>query len=330
MAQIRGRLFTAEQEGWEVLALPREAMALHLHSHRPGWRSTVVYDAEDARLPQGVRDFNTSEGLATLVVTPMNVGNQTLGWLALTSAEAHACERGWQVALLEAVARQATLVLHQSRLADQRRLEERSKAVLEERTRLARDIHDILAQGFGAILMQLQAAQREGADLPPRVAAYLDAATSLARTHLVEARRSVGVLRPPVSKGRDITAGLRRLTETARLSTSAAIELVADSLPTVDSDVEREIIGIAQEALTNATRHARAKRIRVSASAQRTLGLRLSVEDDGRGIAADRAAGFGMTSMQERADRIGGSLTIVTAPRAGTQVVLAWEPPAAG
>ena len=184
------------------------------------------------------------------------------------------------------------------------------------------------AAGFARQL--LEAAQRERADLPPRVTGYLDAAISLARTHLVEARRSVGVLRPPLVGGRDITAGLRRVTETARLSSSVPIELVTDALPTVDSEVEREIIGIAQEALTNATRHARAKQITVSASAQRTLGLRLLVVDDGRGIASDRAAGFGMASMQERADRIGASLTIVTAPRAGTQVVLAWEPPAAG
>jgi signal transduction histidine kinase len=277
-----------------------------------------------------VRQFNGAEQLSTMIVTPMNVGSQTLGWLTLTSRDADSCERGWQAALLEAVARQATLVLHQSRLADQRRLEDRRKAVLEERTRLARDIHDILAQGFGAILMQLQAAQREGHDLPPRVAGYLDAAVSLARTHLVEARRSVGVLRPPLSGGRDISAGLRRLTDTARLSSSVPIDLVVDTLPTVDSEVEREMIGIAQEALTNATRHARARRITVSASAQRTLGVRLSIADDGRGMASDRAAGFGMASMQERADRIGASLTIVTAPRAGTQVVLAWEPPAAG
>jgi signal transduction histidine kinase len=330
LAQMGGRLFTADQDGWDDLALPREAMSAHLFSHRAGWKNTVIYEACDSRLPEALHAFNTAEKLATMIVTPMNVGSQTLGWLALTSREASGCERGWQAALLEAVARQATLVLHQSRIADQLRQEDRRKAVLEERTRLARDIHDILAQGFGAILMQLQAAQRERAELPPRVAGYLDAAISLARTHLVEARRSVGVLRPPVVGGRDITAGLRRLTETARLSSSVPIELVADTLPTVDSEIEREIIGIAQEALTNATRHARARQITVSASAQRTLGLRLLVADDGRGIASDRAAGFGMASMQERADRIGASLTIVTAPRAGTQVVLAWEPPAAG
>jgi signal transduction histidine kinase len=103
------------------------------------------------------------------------VGPNTLGWLALSTGDASACEQSWQAAFLEAIARQATLVLHQSRLADGRRLEDRRKAVLEERNRMARDIHDTLAQGFGAILMQLQSAQRESHTLPPRVAASLAA-----------------------------------------------------------------------------------------------------------------------------------------------------------
>jgi hypothetical protein len=91
--------------------------------------------------------------------------------------------------------------------------------------------------------------------------------------------------------------------------------------------VEREMIGIAQEALTNAVRHSRARRITIRASTAQSVGLRLSIADDGRGIARDRSTGgFGMISMQERAERIGASLTIVTAPRNGTEVVLAWEP----
>ena len=74
-------------------------------------------------------------------------------------------------------------------------------------------------------------------------------------------------------------------------------------------------------------RHSRARRITIRASTVQSVGLRLSVADDGRGIAREpSASGFGMTSMQERANRIGASLTIVTAPRAGTQVVLAWQP----
>jgi two-component system nitrate/nitrite sensor histidine kinase NarQ len=89
------------------------------------------------------------------------------------------------------------------------------------------------------------------------------------------------------------------------------------------------MVAIAQEALTNAVRHANASRITIRAEAAQSIGLRLSVADDGRGIARVMPrTGFGMTSMQERADRIGASLTIVTAPRSGTEVVLAWEPSA--
>jgi signal transduction histidine kinase len=91
--------------------------------------------------------------------------------------------------------------------------------------------------------------------------------------------------------------------------------------------VEREFIGIAQEALTNAVRHSRARRITVRASTVQAVGVRLSVADDGRGMIRDEpASGFGMTSMQERAERIGASLTVVTGPRQGTEIVLAWDP----
>jgi signal transduction histidine kinase len=235
----------------------------------------------------------------------------------------------WRVALIETMARHAALALHHSRLIDANRREERRKAILEERNRLARDIHDNLAQGFAAILMQLQAAQRESGPLPPKMAASVDIAIDLARTHLTEARRSVGALRPIVGQGEDIASALKRLAGLGQRTANTPIDVVVDELPRLGDAVEREIIGIAQEALTNAVRHARARRITIHASAVRTVGLRLSVSDDGRGIAGERSAsGFGMTSMQERADRIGASLTIVTGVRNGTEIVLAWEPAA--
>ncbi|MEO7275469.1 MAG: histidine kinase [Vicinamibacterales bacterium] len=113
---------------------------------------------------------------------------------------ADACEGGWRRALLEAMAQQATLALHQNRLAEQSHVEARRQAVLEERNRMARDIHDTLAQGFGAILMQLQAAQRSAGALPPAVAKSIDVAVELARTHMVDARRSVSALRPSCTR----------------------------------------------------------------------------------------------------------------------------------
>jgi signal transduction histidine kinase len=283
----------------------------------------------DPRLPEPVRHFNAGAGVTSVAVAPLVLGGRNLGWIGLSTQQKPECEGPWRVALLEAIARQATLALHQSRVAEQGRIEERRKAILEERNRLARDIHDNLAQGFAAILMQLQAAQRGGGPLPPAVASNLDTAVELARTHLTEARRSVGTLRPNVGPGEDVAAAIKRVADLAQRTTAIPIDVVLDELPRYGDGVEREIIGIAQEALTNAVRHARARRITIRASTVRSIGLRLSVADDGRGIARETPSpGFGMTSMQERAERIGASLTIVTAPRSGTEVVLAWEPSA--
>ena len=334
LAYLVDRLYTRKSSDWGELELPRESMADYLFAYRPGWISTVEYDGLDERLPQPVREFNRRAGVTSVAVAPLVLGGRNLGWIGLSTCGEAECEGPWRVAILEAIARQATLALHQSRLAERSRIEERHKAILEERNRLARDIHDNLAQGFAAILMQLQAAQRgmgpsasSGQALPPAVAENLDTAVELARTHLTEARRSVGALRPNVGQGENIAAALKRLADLGQRTTGVPVDVILDELPRFGDVVEREIIGIAQEALTNAVRHASARRITIRASTVQSIGFRLSVADDGRGIARETpSAGFGMTSMQERAERIGASLTIVTAPRSGTEVVLAWEP----
>ena len=328
MAYVQGQFFSKETENWSALALPRASMEAHLLADRAGWQATVEYEGHDERLPAAVREFNAAVNIGAVVIVPLVLPTRNLGWIALSAARCSDCEKGWRRALTEAVARQATMALHQNRLSEQRRLEERRQAVLEERNRIARDIHDTLTQGFAAILMQLQAARRSTNALPPAVVRALETAVDLARTHMLEARRSVGALRPQASEGEDVGGALRRMAELTRRTTDVPIELTVEELPPLGGGVEREVIGIAQEALTNAVRHARARKIVIHASTVRSLGLRLSIADDGRGIAKEhRGTGFGMTSMQERAERIGASLTIVTAPRAGTEIVLAWEPP---
>lgn len=326
MAYIDGRFHTRDTEGWEALALPRIAMATHLRQFAPGWTATVEYTGEDARLPEAVRRFNADAGVATLLVAPLVLGPTTLGWIALATGCVSDCA-DWRHAVIDATARQATLALHQNRQAEHSRMEARRQAMLEERNRIARDIHDTLTQGFAAILMQLQAAQRSVPDLPPQVQSSLETAVDLARSHMIEARRSVGTLRPRPAGEEELGAALTRLVGMVRRTTGTPIELRVDELPSMGG-LEREVLGIVQEALTNAVRHSGARSIVVRASSARGLGLRVSVADDGRGLAdADCGRGFGLTSMQERADRMGAALTIVTAPRAGTEVVLAWEPP---
>jgi signal transduction histidine kinase len=328
MASVEGRFFLKDSNDWDALTLPRDSLAAHLLAHEPGWTQTLEYTGNDSRLPEAVQEFNRASGVESVVVAPLALPTHNLGWVALSTGPTSECEIAWRRALVEAMAKQATLALHQSRLAEQSRVEERRQAVLEERNRMARDIHDTLAQGFGAILMQLQAAQRSAATLPPGVARSLETAVDLARTHMIDARRSVSALRPQPAEGEDVAAALVRMTDLARRTTNIPIELTVADLPPLGSGVDREIIGIAQEALTNAVRHARARQISIQAASVRSVGFRLSVADDGRGIPREhRGTGFGMTSMQERAERIGASLTIVTAPRSGTEVVLAWEPP---
>jgi signal transduction histidine kinase len=208
------------------------------------------------------------------------------------------------------------------------RLEERRIAILEERNRIAHGIHDHLAQGFAAILMQLQAAKREACGVPPAVAAKIDTAVDLARAHLGEARRSVGVLCAEVSGGESVAQAIRRMAALGQRMTKVHIDVNVEDLPRCGAAVERDLVAITREALANALRHARARHITIRASTVHTLGLRLSVADDGRGLAKERTtAGAGMRAMQVRAERIGAALTIVTAPRRGTEVVIAWEPP---
>ena len=335
MIYAKDRLYTPRKDDWDSTQadpgkrLGCETLAKHLLEYTPGATKTVEYGSDDPRLPEAFREFAQRMNSATLVATPLALANRNLGWMTISApGPTEPVNQWWRVAVVEAVARQAALALHQNRLIESNRREERRKAILEERNRLARDIHDTLAQGFAAILMQLQAAQREsGGALPPGVAASIDTAVDLARTHLTEARRSVGALRPNVGREEDIATALKRLADLGQRTANMPIDLVVEELPRLGDAVEREVIGIAQEALTNAVRHSRAKRITIRASAVQSVGLRLSVADDGRGIGRDRStSGFGMTSMQERADRIGASLTIVTAPRNGTEVVLAWEP----
>jgi len=324
MAHLFGEVFNDTSLG--PTYFPRLAMAQFLFDYKDGWEQTIEYRSDDPRLPQLVREFNSENGLYSTLIAPLILGGKNLGWINLCVAEEPEGGSWWRIALVEAIARHAALALHKSRIYEQKRLEERRKAILEERNRLARDIHDNLAQGFGAILMQLQAAQREGT-LPPQAARNIDIAVDLARTHMVEARRSVGALRPNVGDGENLAKSIKRLAELGQKTGSIPIDVHVDELPRFGDGVEREVIGIAQEAITNAVRHSRAQRITIRASTVSSIGLRLSVADDGRGIPRERSSsGFGMTSMQERADRIGASLTIVTAPRSGTEVVIAWEP----
>jgi signal transduction histidine kinase len=199
----------------------------------------------------------------------------------------------------------------------------RQAAVLEERNRIARELHDTLASGLAAIRVQLELARGEQG-LPPRSAKALDLAYQLAGENLIETRRSIAVL---LSAEPTLMASLSSVVEAVRRLSDGKVIATLRPVPTPPREVAHELLRIAQEAMINAARHARARTIRVTLKPAPGGGMRLSVIDDGRGFDPDQTtSGFGLACLRDRAAAIQAKLSIVSAPGAGTRVAVAWAP----
>jgi signal transduction histidine kinase len=212
------------------------------------------------------------------------------------------------------------------RRARERALGTRFAAVLEERNRLARDIHDTLLQGFTGIALKLVAAISRVTEPPESVLALRDL-VGLAQQTLIEARRAVWDLRSPSLAGADFPATLQSAAEDCVRGTGVGLECDVGGPPRpVDPEIEEVVVRVAQEAITNAVKHATARTVRVRLSFEHR-GVRLSVIDDGRGFVVDpdfRTYGghWGLLGMQERASQIHGKLSLRSTPGRGTRLVL--------
>ena len=206
-----------------------------------------------------------------------------------------------------------------------RRVRSRFALVLGERARLAREIHDTLAQGFVGISSQLDAVAMcmpEG-DSPAR--RCLDIAGRMARHSLTEARRSVMDLRASMLEDQALGAALRSGAKTwtagTGVETEVAVDGPEDPLP---DEVEQNLLRIGQEAVTTALKHAAATRICIRLTRE-ARGVSLRIEDNGRGFdprdAFSSLTGhFGVLGMRERAERLGGSMRLTSSPGQGTAV----------
>ncbi len=203
----------------------------------------------------------------------------------------------------------------------------REMAVLDERNRMAREIHDTLAQGFTGIVLQLEAGEQALSGDREAAAVHIERAKSLARESLQEARRSVWDLVPEVLEARSLEDALKE--EVRRFATRGLEKAAfahtgkAKDLP---RDVQAALLRICQEALMNTRKHARASHVDV----RLVVGpdaVSLIVRDDGVGFDPDGAAssdgqqsGYGMTSMVQRARLQGGTLTIESGRDKGTVI----------
>jgi ligand-binding sensor domain-containing protein/signal transduction histidine kinase len=230
----------------------------------------------------------------------------------------------WFYALLLAALVGIVVLLLRLRL---RRAEGEFRAVLGERSRIAREIHDTLAQGYVGISVQLEVlAELLRHNKTETAAKHLDLTRGYVREGLAEARQSIWALRSQDSNETTLPVRLRRLVEATGGHGLEAKFSLFGAYHAMPPDTEREFLRVAQEAIHNVKKHAGARHLFVQLE-YRPNEVALEVRDDGSGFAADQepesASGhYGLTGMKERAAAIGANLEISSEPGAGTTVRL--------
>jgi signal transduction histidine kinase len=210
---------------------------------------------------------------------------------------------------------------------------ERQAGVLAERSRLAREIHDTLAQGFASVVAHLEAANVTLDADAPRTRHHLREAEDVARASLAEARGLAWALRPEALGGGGLPGAIERVAAAAAQGGPATDVTVTGIVRPLQPDVEVTLLRAAQEALANVRRHAAASHVTVTLT-YFPDEVTLDVADDGCGFdpAAARpgpAGGLGLAGMRERAGALGGSVSVESVPGEGTAIAVSLPSPAA-
>ncbi len=222
--------------------------------------------------------------------------------------------------LIELLAAHAAVAIENTRLAER----SRELTVVEERNRLARELHDSITQSLFSLGLTAEAAAMLVDTDPARAKEQMETVRDLARSVLEEMRSLIFELRPAELEADGLPATLRKHVEVLRRVHGREIELAVDLDRRLDTEVEREVFRVTQEALANALKHAQARRLAVRLACPDGR-LSLTVEDDGSGFdLSSPQAGrhLGLVAMRERAEALGAALTIDSAPGRGTSVTL--------
>src|SRR6266516_2361206 len=266
-----------------------------------------------------LREYLKSGGTKKFLRIPTLVGGRVRGFIGIRHGN-RPPYRPEEIELAQALAHQAMLAIQLNEFAER----SRQAAVLEERNRLARDIHDTLAQGFTGVIVQLEAVEDAIACCRRKEAnEHLQRASELARRSLNEARRSVHALRPQALQGGNFWEALKGLikntTAGTALHTTFNLHGKMRHLPLV---WQENLLHIGQEALTNALKYAHPRNFETKLTFN-AKELRLELRDDGDGFRVkDRHDGFGLAGMRERVEQMGGTLKISSAHGKGTDVLV--------
>jgi PAS domain S-box-containing protein len=266
-----------------------------------------------------LREYLKAGGTRKFLRIPTLVGGRVKGFIGIRHGD-RPPYRPEEIELAQALAHQAMLAIQLNEFAEQ----SRQSAILEERNRMARDIHDTLAQGFTGVIVQLEAADDAIACCRRKEAnEHLQRASELARRSLTEARRSVRALRPQALQQENFWEALRGIIKTTTAGTTVHTTFtVTGELRDLPHHWQENLLHIGQEALTNALKYAHSRNFETLLSFNRNE-LRLEFHDDGDGFELEEEHdGFGLAGMRERSEQMGGTLNIISARGKGTKIAV--------
>lgn len=258
----------------------------------------------------------------TLSIELVIGGVVAVGWSALLAL--------WMRSVIRESAGRKRLIEQLQIAQDSLAAVERQAGILQERQRLAQEIHDTLAQGFTSIVMQLEAAEEAlpGEANPAR--GHIQQARNTARTSLIEARRLVQALRPAPLEEASLVEALKRVLERWEQESRIETDFTVTGEPqALHPELEVTLLRAMQEALANTLKHARAQQVNVTLSYMADQ-VALDIQDDGCGFDPENpprtpgrvSAGYGLQAMRERLAQLGGEVIIESAPELGTTVAI--------
>jgi PAS domain S-box-containing protein len=273
----------------------------------------------DLYISAELREYLKSGGTKKFLRIPTLVGGRVKGFIGIRHGD-RPPYRPEEIELAQALAHQAMLAIQLNEFAEQ----SRQAAVLEERNRLARDIHDTLAQGFTGVIVQLEALEDAIACCRRKEAnEHLRRAGDLARQSLNEARRSVHALRPQALQRGNFWEALKGIVKNTTAGTALHTTFnLRGKLRNLPQYWQENLLHIGQEALTNSLKYAHPRNFetRLIFNAKE---LRLELRDDGDGFQVKaRHDGFGLAGMHERVEQMGGNLTISSRRGKGTKIAV--------
>lgn len=280
-------------------------------SGRPVLANDVLSD------PGFLPDSQLPETRSELVI-PLRLGNQVIGTLDVHSQRLNAFTEQ-DVVAIQSLGDQIVVAIENANLYDQ----SRELAVLEERTRLARDLHDSATQSLYSLVLLTEGWRRLlNAGSGTQSEDYLGRIGEIAQQALREMRLLIHELRPPVLEQEGLVGAVRKRLDAVERRVGIEARVVLDDLVELPASQEESLYWITQEALNNALKHAEASRetVRICVEGETLV---LEIADDGQGFdpeAGSNRGGMGLTTMRERARQMGGTLTIESAPGQGTTV----------